>query len=312
MWAPPGHAQAAGVTGQATGHPHRAEHSLGPGHVSDGHPWGRGSSGTRRPTVPERLFGLCFYCTSEFSRKQALPQKQRFLGTRTPKQQTQSTGQGPSKPLAFMPQLLAGLPALVPSREEGTNSPAKSLENQVPHFPGKEPEFQGGTRLGRGASQRGGSPGELPAPHQGWRGPGDICWLRGQCSGTSHPGSDAPEIRRSCGRQPAPAGSSARSPHPAPRGPARRTVCTAWLKMSFSAATLWMRSRSRCLSRKKRCSRRLRPWQDTTLVLYSSFSFRTTVGGAPAAQAGPQQGNPRNQRAKAPHSVPGVLSDPTS
>lgn len=91
--------QAAGVTGQATGHLHRAEHSLGPGHVSDGHPWGRGSSGTRRPTVPERLFGLCFYCTSEFSQKQALPQKQRFLGTRTPKQQTQSTEQGPSKPL---------------------------------------------------------------------------------------------------------------------------------------------------------------------------------------------------------------------
>lgn len=58
------------------------------------------------------------------------------------------------------------------------------------------------------------------------------------------------------------------------------TVCTAWLKMSFSAVTLWMRSRSRCLSRRKRCSRRLRPWHDSTLALYSSFSFRTTAGAA--------------------------------
>ena len=81
------------------------------------------------------------------------------------------------------------------------------------------------------------------------------------------------------------------------RGPVGRTVCTAWLKMSFSAVTLWMRSRSRCLSRKKRCSRRLRLWQDTTLVLYSSFSFRTTAGGDLAAQADCRSGD---QQAKSP------------
>ena len=80
-------------------------------------------------------------------------------------------------------------------------------------------------------------------------------------------------------------------------GPAGPTVCTAWLKMSFSAVTLWMRSRSRCLSRKKRCSRRLRLWQDTTLVLYSSFSFRTTAGGDLAAQADCRSGD---QQAKSP------------
>ena len=101
------------------------------------------------------------------------------------------------------------------------------------------------------------------------------------------------------------------------RGPAGPTVCTAWLKMSLSAVTLWMRSRSRCLSRKKRCSRRLRLWQDTTLVLYSSFSFRTTAGGDLAAQAdlrSREQLTPSPGQLSAPpprHSAPATHTAPS-
>lgn len=112
-------------------------------------------------------------------------------------------------------------------------------------------------------------------------------------------------VWQSCGHQPALPTLGPLSQLLPTRGPTGPTVCTAWLKMSFSAVTLWMRSRSRCLSRKKRCSRRLRLWQDTTLVLYSSFSFRTTAGGDLAAQADLQS---REQLTPSP----GQLSDPTS
>lgn len=69
--------------------------------------------------------------------------------------------------------------------------------------------------------------------------------------------------------------------------------------------TLWMRSRSRCLSRKKRCSRRLRPWQDTTLALYSSFSFRTTAGGVwPSSAQAPPAGGRRRPAGERPSAHP--------